>query len=402
MRTRLLIALLIVILIGNHTATQEKVHAASGSVTSSANTICFGSNDRCINGRIQEFWALNGSWGMFGIALGPVEQVFPGGNKRNVQPFEKVRIEHQINSFVPYDVSLGNVGIEWMTFFGSTLAQLDDTQRATLLPKSDACVTPKGSDIGICGPFADFYMTYGLRFDNNPFFTRVEREALYGKPLTPAMLHTPTGMIVQVFEHLRLDYNPNTQQTTIGNANAELLAAGVRNLSFDPDADNFMDETGVTILSAEDLQKFVYRMPHHGYWESSQPDVYMAMVAPLYSPVFYDKVAKPGFRYITMSVLVRNQRPEGGAPIYYDFSYIFLKDLQGRRYATSILAHKLDTPIHSTTLKPGESAVGQLIYEIPIDTAPAQLEMNFANMDEWVSRWETTFELRTWPLGVYY
>jgi hypothetical protein len=102
-----------------------------------------------------------------------------------------------------------------------------------------------------------------------------------------------------------------------------------------------------------------------------------------------------------MSVLVRNQRPADGAPIYYDFSYIFLKDLEGRRYQTSVLAHKLALPVRATTLKPGESAVGQLIYEIPIDTAPAQLEMNFANMDEWVSRWETTFELRTWPLGVY-
>jgi hypothetical protein len=390
MRVRLLIALLVVFLIGNRTIQ-----------TAQASEVCFGSKKRCIDGRIQEFWEGNGSWDLFGIPLEPASSVYPNGLIRTSQQFEKVRIEHQPSLFVPYDVFLGNIGIEWLTTFITTLAPLDAVQRTTLIPRSDACVTPSESEISVCGPFADFYMHTGINYDNNIFVARVEREAFFGKPITPAMLHLPTGLVVQVFEHLRLDYNPNTGQTFIGNANTELLAEGKSNLNFDLTPDLFMDVTDVAILPDQELVKYITTMPNQGYWESSQTDVYLAMTSPLYLSVFYDKPAKPGYRFITMSVLVRNQRPADGAPIYYDFSYIFLKDLEGRRYQTSVLAHKLALPVRATTLKPGESAVGQLIYEIPIDTAPAQLEMNFANMDEWVSRWETTFELRTWPLGVY-
>lgn len=389
MHARLLIALLIVFIVGNHTIQ-----------TAQANTICFGSNERCIDGRIQEFWERNGSWDTFGIPLEPPSLIFPSGLKRTAQQFEKVRIEHQSSLFVPYDVFLGNIGLEWLNTFITTLVPLDEVQRTTLIPRSDVCVIPSESEISVCGPFMDYYKSTGINYDNNAFFTQVEHEALFGKPLTSAMLHTPTGLVVQVFEHLRLDYNPNTGKTSIGNINTELLAQGKSNLSFDLTPDSFMATTNVSILSHQELDDYITKMPNQGYWESSQLDVYLAMTDPLYLSVFYDKPAKTGFRFVTMSVLVRNQRSPNGTPFYYDFSYIFLKDLEGRRYETSVLAHKLALPVRGTILKPGESAVGQLIYEIPIDTAPAQLEMNFANMDEWISRWETTFELRTRPLGV--
>jgi hypothetical protein len=138
-------------------------------------------------------------------------------------------------------------------------------------------------------------------------------------------------------------------------------------------------------------------MPIDGYWETASQGIYIAASTFRYQPVFYGTPIAEKHRFVSMAILVKNQRSAQEPSIYYDFHYINLIDSLGRRYAAPSTVMHLATPILGTTLSPGQYYSGQMIFDIPNDAVPAQLECNFANIDEYQSRFQQNLELRILP-----
>jgi hypothetical protein len=84
-------------------------------------------------------------------------------------------------------------------------------------------------------------------------------------------------------------------------------------------------------------------------------------------------MAKPYMKFVAFTVQVHNMRAGDQAAAYVDYSYINLIDVDGNRYAASPMLKYLATPFVPTTVNPGTAVAGQLIFEVPYDTAPGQI-----------------------------
>jgi hypothetical protein len=184
----------------------------------------------------------------------------------------------------------------------------------------------------------------------------------------------------------------------LGRINAELRENAPPQQTIVTLNESFLVDTQIPLLPAEVVAGFGYRMPVDGYWEHSAQGIYVAASTFRYQKLFYDTPIADKRRFVSMAILVKNQRKWPEAGIYYDYRYINLIDTLGRRYAATTTVMYLATPILGTTLYPGQLYGGQMIFDIPDDAIPAQLECNFANLDTNQSRFQQTIELRVWPI----
>ena len=369
-----------------------------------AETRCVPSTEQiCLTGDIQKFWQTNNGMQLFGVPIDNESAHRYIHEAYHIQNFERARIEYRFGQRKPYNFQLGLIGTEWLDRYKSELSPLLPTDEASLQGTHSSCVALPNAQYTVCGVFRTFYQSHGLQFDTLAFFTNAENLALLGLPLTPAMRWTRNGQmyIVQLFERARLEYHPensSNNRVMLGRINAEIRENAPLQQTVATINESFLVDTHVPILPQEILNGFGYRMPVDGYWEHSSQGIYVATSTFRYQPTFYGTPIAEKHRFVSMAILVKNQRTSTEPSVYYDYRYINLIDTLGRRHAGPSTVMHLATPILGTTLAPGQFYSGQMIFDIPEDAIPAQLECSFANLDANQSRFQQTVELRVWPI----
>src|SRR5215211_7489705 len=89
-----------------------------GGALAQASQRCFVETGLCIEGRIREFWEQNGGLSAFGLPITPQQEQLIEGQPRQVQWFERNRLELHPESQRPYDVLLGRLGVDRLSAQG--------------------------------------------------------------------------------------------------------------------------------------------------------------------------------------------------------------------------------------------------------------------------------------------
>jgi hypothetical protein len=152
------------------------------------------------------------------------------------------------------------------------------------------------------------------------------------------------------------------------------------------------------ILPRNILDGFRTHMPPKGYWQSSADGIYVAVGSFRYLKSYYGADAPEKQRYVTLSITIKNTRAPGDKNIYVDRTNFTMIDLDGRESAASLGSDDLNLPLQAIELAPGEKTGGQLVFLIHKYSAPAQIIISVANMDDYLSRVNQTVELRVWPI----
>jgi len=154
----------------------------------------------------------------------------------------------------------------------------------------------------------------------------------------------------------------------------------------------------IVILPRNILDGFRTHMPPKGYWQSSADGVYLAVGSFRYLQSYYGADAPDKQRFVTLSITIKNTRGPDGKNIYVDRTNFTMIDLDGRQSAASLGSDDLNLPLQAIELAPGEKTGGQLVFLIHKYSAPAQIIVSVANMDDYLSRVTQTIELRVWPI----
>jgi Cu-Zn family superoxide dismutase len=168
---------------------------------------CFTETNFCISGRIRQYWEQNGGLPVFGLPLGPQQEMTLEGKAYQAQLFERNRPELHPENARPYDVLLGRVGAD-------RLAQ--DGRDWFTFPKSEAkadCRYFAETGHNVCGEILKTWRANGLEFDGRRGKSEAESLALFGLPLSDEMQETVEGKTytVQWFERARFELHPENQ-----------------------------------------------------------------------------------------------------------------------------------------------------------------------------------------------
>jgi len=182
---------------------------------------CFSETNLCISGRIREFWEQNGGLPVFGLPLGPQQEMQLEGKTYQAQLFERTRLELHPENARPYDVLLGRIGADrlaqdgrdWFTFPQSTAR--------------DHCRFFPETGHNICGDMLKAWHANGLEIDGRAGHSEAENLALFGMPLSGEMQETVEGKeyTVQWFERGRFELHPENKapyNVLLGRLGAEL------------------------------------------------------------------------------------------------------------------------------------------------------------------------------------
>jgi heat shock protein HslJ len=209
-------------------------HVGSAMPAQAQNTNrCFPETGYCIGGAIRTYWEQNGGLAVFGLPLGPQQEVIDdAGVRRQAQWFERHRLELHPDKAAPYNVQLGRLGADrlaqqgrdWWNF---PRANPNDGNVANCRFFSETSHT-------VCGPFLEAFRRYGLNFPNTPGVTYAESLALFGLPLSQPMVEIIDGKeyTVQWFERARFELHPENQppqNVLFGRLGAELNGGRVGN-----------------------------------------------------------------------------------------------------------------------------------------------------------------------------
>lgn len=365
-------------------------------------TTCADDPLSCIGEPFRDVWLKNNGPENFGLPVGEMTSQIVNNEQFLSQEFTNTRMDFFLVRQEPNRLVLARVGAEWLDVNSSSLMPLPAVHNDTFLPGVANCQSISADAPAVCGPFLDYYMNNGIHIDELPYVHRAERNARYGLPLTPAMamMQNNEMRIVQVFERARLDWYPDDpyyKTVKVGAVVNEMSAAGqARSTQPSPSVDQLV-ATDQPALPYSEFGRWQWGMPGHGYWDTSRDGVYVATSTVLYHDEFWSVKAPPGYRWVSMTVMIRSDRDSSGAPVYIDYSYLALTDHLGVRMPAHKLSQELTTPIQPMAVDPGEVAVGQVIFLISDHTVPAQLEINFANLDAGVSRFTQYIELRAFP-----
>lgn len=165
---------------------------------------CFAETGYCIDGRIREYWEQNGGLPVFGFPITAQMEEFIEGQPRQVQWFERNRMELHPENERPYDVLLGRLG-------GEHVAASGEPPRET--PR-DGCRYFEATGFNACGDILAYWQANGLELDGQPGKTGPESLALFGYPLTGEFATTLADgnqVTVQWFERARFELHPENQ-----------------------------------------------------------------------------------------------------------------------------------------------------------------------------------------------
>lgn len=175
------------------------------STTAQTNQRCFAETGYCISGRLRSFWESAGGLAVFGLPIAPQQSALIEGQVRQIQWFERARLELHPANPAPYDVQLGRLGIERLT------QQQRDWQSFSPSEPQPGCRFFPETSHNVCSPILEAWQSNGLELDGQPGFSAAESLALFGLPLSPLQTETlSTGQdyAVQWFERARFEIHP--------------------------------------------------------------------------------------------------------------------------------------------------------------------------------------------------
>lgn len=356
----------------------------------------------CIGEPFKDIWLKNNGPENFGVPLGPVTSQMINGTQVVRQEFERTRMEFFPTRQEPNAVVLARVGAEWLDANINRLTPVSRDHQQLFTPGLGDCRPVADNAPSVCGPFLTYYEQNGIHIDALPYVHPAEQRARYGAPLTPAMSMARDGKVyvVQIFERARLEWYPDdayNKVVKIGNVVSEMVDANQPRAQQPSDPVNQLVTTGQETLPIDIYGNWRWGMPKHGYWDSARNDVYVATSTITYLDEFWSVRAPEGYRFVSLTVLINNRRQLGDAAFYLDYSYTALIDHTGVRVPAHPLTQRLVLPVLPKTIAPQATHVGQLIFLIPDTHIPAQLEINWANFDQYLSRDRQYIELRTYP-----
>jgi hypothetical protein len=159
-------------------------------------------------GRMLEYWNQNGGLPVFGYPITDQTAEQVEGQTVQAQLFERNRLELHPENARPYDVLLGRLGV------GSLGAQGRDWQT---FPKAGPSAPHYFGETGhaIAPEFWPYWSSHGLEFDGRGGKSFNESLALFGLPVSEAVMETnPTDgkqYLTQHFERARFEYHPENQ-----------------------------------------------------------------------------------------------------------------------------------------------------------------------------------------------
>jgi hypothetical protein len=174
------------------------------------NQRCFLETGFCISGRIREFWEQNNGLVVFGLPLSPPQELMVDGVPRQVQWFERNRLELHPQNAPPYDVLIGRIGVERLEQQGRnwwTFAKGDPAVAG------QGCTFFEETQHSVCGDILAAWRASGLEL-GHPGVSQAESLALFGMPISEAQTETlPDGQqrTVQWFERARFEIHPEQQ-----------------------------------------------------------------------------------------------------------------------------------------------------------------------------------------------
>lgn len=170
-----------------------------------------------MGGELLSYWRTHGGLAVFGYPISPEQEV----NGKAVQWLERARFEINMDQTAPYNVLLGNLGVEALERQGR------DWQA---LPKAAPATPHSFSETGhaIAPEFWSYWSTHGLEFDQQNGKSMAESVALFGFPISEPQMETNANgdtVMTQWFERARFEYHPNNPEpynVLLGRLGAEL------------------------------------------------------------------------------------------------------------------------------------------------------------------------------------
>lgn len=352
---------------------------------------CFAETGYCIDGRIREFWEQNGGLAVFGYPISNLEQTVIDGNPITLQRFERNRIELHPNNQRPYDVQLGRLGADRLTQQGRdwfTFAKSGDT---------GGCRVFSETGHAVCGDILSAWRSNGLQLDNNRAVSEAESLALFGLPISGVQTETLSDgrqYQVQWFERARFELhpeNPAPYNVLLGLLGNEDQAYRTQPTAT-PKPIATPKPTANPYVPQANLDRRRGGMPR-GYWTTTSDGITLAAGSFQYTNTIGYWDAPSGKKYVLVAITVRNDRPRGSDSVLYNSYRFTLIDLEGRSYSHSSETYSLDSFQSSTDVYPGTRAGGQLAFEIPQNTAPAQIIYEHSMFEPII-----ILELRTYPI----
>lgn len=175
---------------------------------------CFLETGFCLAGRIREFWEENNGLSTFGLPITRQQEEIIDGVARQVQWFERTRLELDPELTPPYDVLLGRLGVE----------RLEQQGRDWwLFPRATPTENPNcrffaETQHSVCGDILQAWRSWGLELNGQPAVSEAESLALFGMPISEIQTETLSdGQTLQVqwFERARFELHPQQSPSPV-------------------------------------------------------------------------------------------------------------------------------------------------------------------------------------------
>lgn len=170
---------------------------------------CFTETGFCVAGRMRTFWESQGGVLRFGMPISRQQQEVIDGVPRQVQWFERHRLELQPERRWPNDVVVGRLGVARLEEQGRNwwLFARENPQQA----EGVECQTFPDTGHMACGEILASWRANGLELDGQRGISEAESLALFGMPISPAqteVLEDGSERVVQWFERARFEIHP--------------------------------------------------------------------------------------------------------------------------------------------------------------------------------------------------
>jgi hypothetical protein len=177
----------------------------------SETALCFEETPYCIDGRIRDFWLANGALPVFGLPITPQQEEIIEGQPRQVQWFERNRLELHPENARPYDVLIGRIGVEVLEQQGVNWFAFpqEDGERP-------GCRYFAETGQNVCGEILTAWMVDGIDLNNDGISGNGDDEslALFGLPIGGEITETLADgqeYTVQYFERARFERHPENE-----------------------------------------------------------------------------------------------------------------------------------------------------------------------------------------------
>ena len=164
---------------------------------------CFTETPFCISPLFIDFWEKNGGLTVFGLPIGPLQDVYVNGKVFPMQRFERNRIEWNYNN--KPQIGLGRLGVELLEQQGRNWFTFPKNNN------TNGCRVFAETGHAICGDILKMWRTYGIQLDNKKSISESESIALFGFPISSIMTETLSDgkeYQVQWFERARFELHP--------------------------------------------------------------------------------------------------------------------------------------------------------------------------------------------------